>query len=206
VLLWINGAFGGGKTQTAHEVHRRLPGSVVCDPEQIGFGLHRAMPRHLRGDFQDLRAWRAGVVEVLDLVLRGHDGPVIVPMTLVHEQYVDEVLGGLRARGHEVRHVALLARPETVARRLRERGVGRLGRTLLTGERQESFALARLDTCLDRLQQPELAVQVWNDDLSVSQTADAVAAAAGLRLVADTSTRLGAWTRRTVTSLRHVRL
>jgi hypothetical protein len=44
VLIWINGPFGGGKTQTAHELLRRLPGSVVCDPEYIGFGLHRTMP------------------------------------------------------------------------------------------------------------------------------------------------------------------
>ncbi|MGG2461054.1 hypothetical protein ACO0M4_14735 [Streptomyces sp. RGM 3693] len=33
MLLWINGPFGGGKTQTAHELQRRLPGSVLCDPE-----------------------------------------------------------------------------------------------------------------------------------------------------------------------------
>lgn len=44
MLLWINGPFGGGKTQTAHEIARRLPGSVICDPERVGFGLHRMMP------------------------------------------------------------------------------------------------------------------------------------------------------------------
>lgn len=49
MLLWINGPFGGGKTQTAHELARRLPGSVICDPERVGFGLHRMMPAGLRG-------------------------------------------------------------------------------------------------------------------------------------------------------------
>lgn len=29
MLLWINGPFGGGKTRTAHEIQRRLAGSVV---------------------------------------------------------------------------------------------------------------------------------------------------------------------------------
>lgn len=66
MLLWINGPFGGGKTQTAHEIRRRLPGSIICDPELLGFGLHRMMPPTLRGDFQDLTAWRHGVYEVLD--------------------------------------------------------------------------------------------------------------------------------------------
>jgi adenylylsulfate kinase-like enzyme len=35
MLLWINGPFGGGKTATAYELNRRLPGSVVCDPTPI---------------------------------------------------------------------------------------------------------------------------------------------------------------------------
>ena len=65
MLVWINGPFGGGKTATAYELARRVAGSVVCDPEHVGFGLHRAMPRALRGDFQDLRAWREGVFESL---------------------------------------------------------------------------------------------------------------------------------------------
>jgi len=49
MLLWINGPFGGGKTQTAYEIRRRLPGSVICDPEEAGYGLHKMMPRGLRG-------------------------------------------------------------------------------------------------------------------------------------------------------------
>ena len=82
MLVWINGPFGGGKTQTAHEIRRRLAGSMICEPELLGFGLHRMMPASLRGDFQDLAAWRLGVFEVLDLTLKGSTGPVIVPMTV----------------------------------------------------------------------------------------------------------------------------
>jgi hypothetical protein len=79
MLVWINGPFGGGKTHTAHEIRRRLPGSVICDPEFVGFGLNRMMPSALRGDFQDLAAWRQGVYEVLDLTLTAVPGPVIAP-------------------------------------------------------------------------------------------------------------------------------
>jgi hypothetical protein len=71
MLVWINGPFGGGKTQTAYELQRRLARSVVCDPEHLGFGLRRMMPAQIRGNFQDLPAWRRGVIEVLDLVLDG---------------------------------------------------------------------------------------------------------------------------------------
>lgn len=199
MLLWINGPFGGGKTQTAYELHRRLPGSVVCDPEEVGFGLHRMTPRALRSDFQDLAAWRAGVREVLDLVLRRHAGPVIAPMTLVHPGYFAEVVGRLRADGHEVHHVALLAERETVLRRLRERGWG-------FGLKGESFAVAKLDECLERLQGPEFAEHIRTDDLPVREVAARIADAAGLPIAPNTDGPLRRRLRRYAVSLRHVRI
>ena len=36
MVIWLNGAFGAGKTQTAYELHRRLPDSFVYDPENAG--------------------------------------------------------------------------------------------------------------------------------------------------------------------------
>lgn len=184
MLLWINGPFGGGKTQTAREIQRRLPGSVICDPEHVGFGLHRMTPPHLRGDFQDLVAWRRGVFEVLDLALAGHNGTVIAPMTIVEPQYLRETVGRLRERGHDARHFALLAERGTVLRRLRERGLGRAVQVVAGKDaslHRESFAVARLDSCLARLLDPEFAEQVWTDHLTIAQVADRIAASAGLR-------------------------
>jgi hypothetical protein len=198
VLLWINGPFGGGKTQTAYELHRRLPGSVVCDPEHVGFGLHRMTPRALRGDFQDLTAWRHGVWEVLDLVLRKHDGPVIAPMTLVNSGYFGDVVGRLREDGHEVRHFALLAERATVLRRLRERGWG-------LGVKWDSFAVAKLAECLERLQAPEFAEHIHTDDVPVSDVAGHIADSAGLSIAPNLDGRLRGRMRRYAVSLRHVR-
>lgn len=87
MLIWVNGPFGGGKTQAAYELRRRLPDSVVCDPELVGFSLQRMTPPALRPDFQEFRAWRSGVLEVLDWTLGGQAGPVIAPMTLVEPAY-----------------------------------------------------------------------------------------------------------------------
>ena len=58
MLLWINGPFGGGKTHAADEIGRRLAGSIICDPEHLGYGLHSMMPRQRRSDFQGLAACR----------------------------------------------------------------------------------------------------------------------------------------------------
>lgn len=47
MIIWINGAFGSGKTQTSYELQRRIPNSVVYDPEKIGFLLTRIYLRKL---------------------------------------------------------------------------------------------------------------------------------------------------------------
>lgn len=208
MLIWINGPFGVGKTQTAHELHYRLPGSVVCDPEHVGFGLQRMLPKSLRGDFQDLAAWRTGVLEVLDLVLRQTPAVVLVPMTLVDPTYVDEVLGGLRRQGHDVRHLALLAERETVVERLQIRGLGHLVQAV-TGRStpllRESFALRRLDDCLAYLSELPEAEQLWTDRLTVEKVAEVVAERTGLGL-APRSGPGAAFARRWWTSARHIRL
>ncbi|MGW1535183.1 AAA family ATPase [Streptomyces aureus] len=208
MLLWINGPFGGGKTQTAHEIRRRLPGSVVCDPEHAGFGLHRMLPPELRGDFQDLVSWRQGVVEVLDLALAKRDGVVIVPMTVTNPVYFGETVGRLRELGHDVRHFTLLAERETVLRRLRERGFGHLvGRVAGkdTPLRRESWAVGQLDHCLERLREPEFAEHLWTDRTTVARTADRIAVLAGLTLAPNRDGALRGRLRRTTTSMRHIR-
>ncbi|MFE3203534.1 AAA family ATPase [Embleya sp. NPDC055664] len=208
MLIWINGPFGGGKTQTAHELHRRLPGSVLCDPEEVGFGLHRMTPRALRGDFQDLPAWRQGVYEVLDLTLARHPGPVLAPMTLIEPDYFREIVGRLRERGHDVRHFALLAERGTVLRRLAERGFGRAVRVVAGREaplRRESFAVARLDLCLERLAGPEFAEHIHTDHIDTPRVADLIAESTGLTLAPNTDSPARARVRRAWTGLRHIR-
>ncbi|GAB2610686.1 hypothetical protein GCM10027168_49490 [Streptomyces capparidis] len=209
MLVWINGPFGAGKTQTAYELRRRLPGSVVCDPEEVGFGLHRMTPPALRGDFQDFPAWRQGVYEVLDMVLGRHRGTVIAPMTVVEPANFRETVGRLRERGHDVRHFALLADRETVLRRLRERGLGHVAGFLAGKDaplRRESFAVSHLDRCLERLRGEEFAEHVWTDRLTVPQVAERIAASAGLTLTPDTDGALRGRLRRAWTGVRHIRL
>jgi hypothetical protein len=208
MLVWINGPFGGGKTQTAHEIQRRLPGSVICDPEEVGFGLHRMTPPYLRRDFQEHPAWRQGVFEVLDRVLDRHAGVVIAPMTIVDPNYYEETVGRLRDRGHDVRHFALLADRRTVLRRLRERGLGRAVQ-LVAGKggplRRESFALSKLDLCLQRLSAPEFAEHVWTDQITIPEVAERIAGSAGLTLAPNGDSALRGRLRRAWTGAKHIR-
>ncbi|WP_369248250.1 AAA family ATPase [Streptomyces sp. R41] len=208
MLLWINGPFGGGKTQTAHEIRRRLPGSVVCDPEHAGFGLRRVLPPELRGDFQDLESWRRGVVEVLDLALGKHDGVIIAPMTVTNPRYFEETVGRLRELGHDVRHFALLAERETVLKRLRERGFGHLLQYVAGKDaplRRESWAVQQLDHCLERLREPEFAEHLWTDHTTVAKTADRIAVLAGLTLTPNRDGAVRGRLRRAWVGAKHIR-
>ena len=125
MLLWINGPSGVGKTATAFELNRRLPGSVVCDPAHVGFGMRRMLPPSLRRSFwQEIPAWRRSVLELLRMTLAEHGGPVIVPMTLVNSDHFQEIIGSLRGDRFTVHHFTLLAEPATVRRRLGWRSLG----------------------------------------------------------------------------------
>ncbi|MEU4836823.1 AAA family ATPase [Nocardia testacea] len=210
MLLWINGPFGGGKTQTAFELHRRLPGSIVCDPESVGYGLHRMMPPELRIDFQDFPSWRQGVFEVLDHVLREHDGVVIAPMTVADPRYFDETVGRLRESGHDVRHFALLARRETVLDRLRDRGLGFAPVLRAVGQgdlllRAEQFAVDKLDFCLEQLSKPRFADHIWTDTTPVPAVAERIADTVGVTLTPDTDGRLRGRLRRMAVTVRSAR-
>jgi 8-oxo-dGTP pyrophosphatase MutT (NUDIX family) len=124
VIVWINGAFGAGKTTTARELIELIPNSTLFDPEVIGAALtHLLPPKHLTevGDFQDLPIWRRLVIDTAAAMLAELGGTLVVPMTLLRQEYRDEIFGGLAARRISVRHV-LLAPAETI---LRERIAGR---------------------------------------------------------------------------------
>ena len=110
MLVWINGPCGVGKTATAFELRRRLPGSVVCDPAHVGYGMRRMLPASLRRMWQDIPAWRRAVRELLRMTLAGHDGPVIAPMMLVDPGHFQEIICGLRGWRHRAASLRLAGR------------------------------------------------------------------------------------------------
>ena len=197
MLVWINGPFGVGKTATAFELSRRLPGSAVCDPGHVGFGMRRMLPAPLRGNFQDIPVWRRAVKELLGRALAEYDGTVITPMTLVNPGYFHEIIGGLRDDGFEVRHFALLAEPATVVRRLRSRSLG-------LEPRRQRWEVDHLAEWLDMLGRPEFAQQVHTDDKTVAEVADVVAGSAGLTLTPSADGPLRAWVHRYATTVRSI--
>lgn len=118
MIVWLNGAFGVGKTSTARELTDLIPGSTLYDPEVTGGTLRRLLPREhpgVAGDHRELPVWRRLVIDTAAAMLDELGGTLVVPMTLLRQNHRDEIFGGLAARRIEVRHV-LLAPDETILR------------------------------------------------------------------------------------------
>ncbi|MFF1357550.1 NUDIX domain-containing protein [Streptomyces sp. NPDC058297] len=118
MIVWINGAFGAGKTTTARELIELIPNSTLFDPDVIGGELAQLLPAKQLAevtDIQDLRIWRRLVVDTAAALLAEVGGVLVVPATLLRQEYRDEIFGGLAARRIPVRHV-LLTPAETILR------------------------------------------------------------------------------------------
>jgi AAA domain len=117
VIIWINGAFGSGKTTTAGLVAKRLDGARLFDPEYVGFML-RLFVDSPTGDFQDLRLWRHLVIETMVGLAQQYPHSWIAPMSLINVAYRAEILGGIRGRGVEVREFVLAVGEEVLRARI----------------------------------------------------------------------------------------
>ncbi|GAA4929929.1 NUDIX domain-containing protein [Streptomyces coeruleoprunus] len=118
MIVWINGAFGAGKTSAARELIDLIPNSTLYDPELIGGALRRLLPPERTadvGDYQDLPIWRRLVVDTAAALLAEVGGVLVVPMTVLRQEYRDEIFGGLASRRITVRHV-VLTQDETILR------------------------------------------------------------------------------------------
>lgn len=110
MIVWLNGAFGSGKTTTAGLLTERLDGTKLFDPEYVGY-LLTSFVDSPTGDFQDLPLWRHLVVQTMAGLDQQFPYTWVAPMSLIDPGYRAEILGGLREAGVEVREF-ILALPE----------------------------------------------------------------------------------------------
>lgn len=194
MIIWLNGAFGAGKTQTAYELHRRLERSYVYDPENAGFFIRDNLPPGLGlEDFQDFPMWRSFNLEMLDYIASRYDGTIIVPMTLTSRAYYDELVGTLSKR-HEVDHFILWASRETLLKRLASRGEG-----------PGSWGALQIGRCLDAFETDITQRKIYTDDRDLYEVVDEVGRLCGLTLSEDRRGRLRKLADRLVTQIRHIR-
>lgn len=175
MIVWINGSFGSGKTQTAYELQRRIPNSYVFDPEEAGFYIKKNLPDSLAlNDFQDYGMWRQINSQMLLYLHKYYDGVVLVPMTVTNAKYLEEITAGLKAAGVDFHHVTLAATKETLMKRLRGRG-----------EKRGSWVFDQVERCVHRLSDVAFGKHIQTDELTIDQVVEEVARVSGLSLEDD---------------------
>ena len=195
MIIWVNGAFGAGKTQTAHELHRRIPNSFIYDPENAGYFIRKNIPAVMaKSDFQDHKVWRDTNYSMIKSIGEAYDGTLIIPMTIVEPLYFDEIVGRLRRDGMVIHHFALCASKETLLKRLRSRG-----------ENERSWAAQQIDRCMEGLSKPVFERQLQTDHMTTSEVAEAIATVLDIRLLPDERGRLRKQYDRIMTQIRHIR-
>ena len=118
MMIWINGAFGAGKTTLAEELHRRLPDALPFDPEYVGYLLRMWPPVPDSSDFQDIPLWRRLVAEFATGIAADYGRMLIIPLTLVNPAYREEIFGLIGKAGDRILHVFLDVPPEVLHRRI----------------------------------------------------------------------------------------
>src|SRR6478609_639895 len=119
MIVWLNGTHGAGKTTTSALVQQMLPNARVLDAEKVGEVLMDIKPGLPATDnFQHWEPWRPLVVETARRVLEYTGGTLVVPMTVLVEEYWREIAAGLAGHGIPVRHFVLHADRETLRGRI----------------------------------------------------------------------------------------
>ncbi|WP_405900833.1 ATP-binding protein [Streptomyces sp. NBC_00727] len=177
MIIWINGAFGSGKTTLVTELHRRLPDALVFDPEYVGF-LLREIVEVPDGDFQNIPLWRKQVASLAQGLVEEYGRPVLAPMTVVRRPYADEIFGALEKAGVPVHHFFLDVPAAVLEQRLH-------GRVVVPGDPERDEAVrrwgkARIAECVAAVGSLRDDTVVLDGELPTAELADLVLDRTGL--------------------------
>lgn len=166
MIIFINGPFGIGKTAVADLLTRQLPDALLFDAEEVGYFLRKVVPKAaLTSDFQDLPMWRTLTVATATQLREQYARPLVMPMTIWHRPYFDEVLGGLRARNPAVHHFCLTATRATLESRI------------VSSNDAVAWRLAHAERCLHLQSDPAFATHLPTDNRTPADLVAAILAA-----------------------------
>lgn len=138
MIVWINGAYGAGKSTVAQLLDARLEESYIFDPEEVGNCVRERKPASLwKDDFQDYPSWRQATYLLLKELYEMYEGMVLVPMTVLNRSYLEETVGRLEGEGIPVLHFILLADKEQLVSRIKKRG-----------EDEDCWCMRQIDRCV----------------------------------------------------------
>lgn len=123
MIVWINGAYGSGKSTAAHLLVSRIPGAQHFSAELVGDAVRENIKElcyHV--EYPDYPIWRKFVRELLLEMANRTDKPILIPMTVLKEAYIRDIFDFLEDNGVSCRHVVLDTPAEVTLERILARG------------------------------------------------------------------------------------
>lgn len=194
MIIWINGAYGSGKSTCAYELHRRLPDSFVYDPENVGYFIRKNIPIALHEpNFQDHTQWRSFNYDMLKYLSSTYKGIIIAPMTLIDPRYYEEIIGRLVRDGVEVHHFILYAEKETIEKRLKKRF------------ERGTWTKDQIDKCIYAFDHTITEEKLITDNKNIDQLVEEIAQRCHLSLMKDPRNAFKKKSDRLLTTLKQIR-
>lgn len=164
MIIWINGAYGVGKSTTAEALQKVLPNSFIFNPEMVGNCVRESKPGSLwRDDFQDYPSWRQMTYSLLKELNAMYSGTIIVPMTVLNPTYVSEIMDCLWEDGIMLTHFILQASPETIASRI-----------IARKENETCWCYRQIPRCVAALRDDISGIRIDTDQKSVDAVAEEI--------------------------------
>jgi len=165
MVLWINGAFGSGKSSVAEAISKKVSPSFIYDPEQVGYFLWHVSPDEMKrkGNFQHIDLWREFNYKILKYINENYTGIILVPMTIYIKQYYDEIVGKLTNDGVIIKHYILAASKQTIIDRLTQRGLA-----------ADNWAVQHIDVCLTAFETDISKEKIFTDGKSIDEIASEI--------------------------------
>lgn len=164
MIVWINGAYGAGKSTTAELLSEVLEESYIFDPEEIGNCVRERKPKSLwKDDFQEYPSWRETTYLLLKELYEMYEGTIIVPMTVLNPDYLDEIIGRLERERIPVLHFILMAGREEISRRI-----------LIRGEEEDCWCMRQVDRCVNILGKLIRGIEINTDTKSAKEATEEI--------------------------------
>lgn len=196
MIIWINGAFGSGKSQASYELNRRIPGSFVYDPEKTGYYIRKNIPEDAKAsDFQEYPMWREFNYSMLRYMNERSSQVIIAPMTITNPQYFNEIIGRLKREGVIVHHYTLCASKDVLLKRLKNRGDG-----------ADSWPAQQINRCIEGLSQEVFRHHLDTDKMTIDAVVEQIASRSGIRLLPDSRSAAKKRLDRIITQIKQIRL
>jgi hypothetical protein len=164
MIVFINGAFGVGKTTVAKLIRMQRPDCRIFDPEVIGAQLKNDSSHTdaLDHDFQDLPEWRTLVIQAVKEAHAAGSGPLLIPMTVWRSEYLGELSRGFSMIDRDVLLLRLTACEDTLRTRI-------LGPP--EDEGPHAWCLSHLEVCLRAFANPLFGQEVATDNQTPTDVA-----------------------------------